>query len=260
MAMFDSVTISSGHGKYVAGASCYLNEVEEARKVVNKVAEYMKQVGVKVNTIHDDVSKTKAQNITSGKSSYLISKHNATNRELDVSVHFNAASKTDSPRGVEVFYYSDSALATKVSKAIADAAGFKDRGAKSGKHLVFCSSTSKKAILIEVCFVDSAADAELYRKNFDKICRAIAEVLSGKKIPEKGSSASDTRTVIGVVEIIVPELSLRKGPGTSNELIRTLKKGERYKVFEQDQKTGWYNLGIDKWCSGSSKYVKFTKA
>lgn len=258
MAMFKSITISSGHGKYVAGASCYLNEVQEARNVVNKVAEYLKQVGTSVNVIHDDVSKTKAQNITNGTKSYIVSKHNATSRELDVSVHFNAASKTDAPRGTEVFYYDDKTLATKVSKAIATAGGFKDRGAKDGKHLSFCCWTYKKAILIEICFVDSLADAELYRKNFDKICRAIAETLSGKTIPTNNTSTSSNQ--IGVVEIICPELSLRKGPGVSYELIRTMKKGERYKAYSVDPKTGWYQLGTNQWCSGGTQYVKFTKA
>jgi len=35
------------------------------------------------------------------------------------------------------------------------------------------------SILIEVCFVDSIADADLYGKNFDAICDAIADVLGG---------------------------------------------------------------------------------
>ena len=38
-------------------------------------------------------------------------------------------------------------------------------------------ATLKTAILVEVCFVDSKADAELYRKHFDKICKAIADAI-----------------------------------------------------------------------------------
>jgi N-acetylmuramoyl-L-alanine amidase len=37
------------------------------------------------------------------------------------------------------------------------------------------------SILIEVCFVDSTADAAIYDSKFDQICEAIATVLGGKE-------------------------------------------------------------------------------
>lgn len=37
---------------------------------------------------------------------------------------------------------------------------------------------------IEVCFVDTKTNADAYKKNFDKCCKAIAETLSGKKLKE----------------------------------------------------------------------------
>lgn len=179
----NAVTISSGHGLKIRGSKDIIDEVDEARKVVNLVADYIEMLGVKVNVIHDNVSTTQSANITSGKSSYIVSEHNATYRDLDVSVHFNASSHTNDPRGTEVFAFFETSTASKVSKAIADASGLKDRGGKLNPNLVFLNSTDKDAILIEVCFVDSVADVELYRKNFDKICRAIAESITGKKFP-----------------------------------------------------------------------------
>jgi N-acetylmuramoyl-L-alanine amidase len=44
-------------------------------------------------------------------------------------------------------------------------------------NLAFLNKSKKPAILVEVCFVDSKADAELYRKHFDKICKAIADAI-----------------------------------------------------------------------------------
>jgi N-acetylmuramoyl-L-alanine amidase len=38
------------------------------------------------------------------------------------------------------------------------------------------------SILIEVCFVDSSADAELYRARFSEIATAIADVLRGDEL------------------------------------------------------------------------------
>ena len=36
------------------------------------------------------------------------------------------------------------------------------------------------SILIEVCFVDSSADASLYKETFEEVCEAIATVLGGE--------------------------------------------------------------------------------
>lgn len=180
---FKSITISSGHGKKVAGASGILNEVTEARKVVERVAYYLKQLGVKVNVFHDDTSTT-----VNGNLSTIVNYHNKSSRELDVSVHFNAFKSTTAPMGCEVLYYDIKATAASLSKSIATAGGFKDRGGKERKELYFLKNTVKPAILIEVCFVDSKADADLYKKNFENICKAIAENLAGKKLPAQAPS------------------------------------------------------------------------
>ncbi len=82
--------------------------------------------------------------------------------------------------GCEVLYLSQSALAGQVSSAIAKAGSFINRGAKKRTDLFFLNSTAMPAILLEVCFVDSTADAELYGEaiRFD-LQSAIADVLGG---------------------------------------------------------------------------------
>ncbi|MFE4428817.1 N-acetylmuramoyl-L-alanine amidase [Peribacillus butanolivorans] len=176
----DEFVISSGHAKVVRGASGYLDEVNEARKVVPKVAEYLKELDCKVHTFNDDTSKTQRDNINT-----IVKYHNSKNRDLDVSVHFNAGTKKVG--GTEVLYYGDEnkELAAKVSKAISESLGIKERGAKKRTDLGFLKGTNKPAILIEVCFVDTKANADAYNKNFDKCCKAIAETLSGKKLKEE---------------------------------------------------------------------------
>ena len=189
--MTKSIVISSGHGKYVAGASCYIDEVTEARRVVSKVADYFKELSVDVTEYHDNTSRTQSANVNG-----IVAYHNKQARDLDISVHFNAASKTDAARGVEVLYYSEGDLAAKVSKAIAEASGLKNRGAKKRTDLGFLKRTNKPAILIEVCFVDSKADVAAYEDKFDEICRAIAESVSGKKLAvAKPASAKKYHTI-----------------------------------------------------------------
>ena len=171
--------ISSGHGKYVSGAVGILNEVTESRRVVTRVVEMLKSINVEAIEYHDDISRNQTENVNG-----IVRFHNSQTRDLDVSVHFNAFTKTDAPRGTEVLFLNDSEmiLAARVSAEIADAGGFINRGAKKRTDLGFLHNTNKPAILIEVCFVDSTADAKLYQKNFDAICLAIAETISDWKI------------------------------------------------------------------------------
>jgi len=57
------IIISSGHGKVIRGTSGYLDEVDEARRIVEKVADYLDDMGVGVDTFHDDVSTTQSENL-----------------------------------------------------------------------------------------------------------------------------------------------------------------------------------------------------
>jgi N-acetylmuramoyl-L-alanine amidase len=168
---YQRIVISSGHGKYVRGASGILDEVDEARRVVGQVADELRDRGVDVKVFHDDTSHSQNENLNT-----IVDYHNAQERDLDVSVHFNAYEQVSKPMGVEVLYVTQSALAGEVSAAIADC-GFLDRGAKKRTDLFFLNSTEMPSILIETCFVDSEADAEVYHNQFAAICDAIASIL-----------------------------------------------------------------------------------
>jgi hypothetical protein len=180
MTQHNPIVISSGHGKYVRGAAGYLDEVNEARKVVDRVGLLLREAGIDVKTFHDNTSHDVNTNLNT-----IVNYHNAQTRQLDVSVHFNAYQTTSSPMGVECLYVTQSSLAGEVSRAIADAGAFKDRGPKKRTDLAFLNGTEEPAILIETCFVDSKADADLYHEHFDAICYAIAEAIAGRSIDEK---------------------------------------------------------------------------
>ena len=174
-----NIVISSGHGAKVPGASGYIDEVTEARNVVEHVADYLLQLGCGVVTFDDDISDTQSENLET-----IVDFHNAQTRDLDVSVHFNAYCETDKPMGTEVLYVTAADIASRVCNAICKA-GFVNRGAKYRSDLYFLNNTEKSAILIEVCFVDSKADTDLYAKRFDGICRLIAIAISGKVLVPK---------------------------------------------------------------------------
>ena len=168
------VAISSGHGLYVRGASGYLDEVDEARRVVDRVAQYLRWGDVEVSVFHDDISTTQSENLDR-----IVDWHNAQGpHDYDVSVHFNAYETTSKPMGTEVLYVTQEQLAGELSEAIASVAGLPNRGAKYRSDLAFLNGTREKAVLIETVFVDSSTDADHYNTNFEAICTAIARGLA----------------------------------------------------------------------------------
>jgi len=179
-----NIVISSGHGKYIRGARGnpvppQLDEVDEARRVVEKVAEFLRSAGVGVKTFHDNTSHSQDENLRT-----IVNYHNNQSRDLDISIHFNAYTNTSSPMGCEVLYVSSagSTIADKTSAAISEAGDFIDRGHKKRTDLYFLNNTEETAIIIETCFCDSTADSNLYKEHFDVICEAIAESVSGETI------------------------------------------------------------------------------
>jgi N-acetylmuramoyl-L-alanine amidase len=170
------VFISSGHGRYIRGASAILDEVANARIVVEQVAKLLAKARIEVKVFHDNKSTTQDANLKA-----ICKAHNDSwsgeGHDLDVSVHFNAYVETDEPMGTECLYVSQDELATNMANAIAEFGGLTNRGPKLRTDLYFLNHTEAPAILIEVCFVDSSADAKAYKKNFKAICKAIADTI-----------------------------------------------------------------------------------
>ena len=180
------IAISSGHGAKIAGAigpsPWGIDEHKEAVRVVDRVTELLNANGVPTEKFEDKTSTSQDENLET-----IVHFHNhiAEAHDLDVSVHFNSTdpeSGVTGPIGTEVWYLSQSTLAAAVSEAIADAGDLLDRGPKKSTGLYFLTHTEEPAVLIEVCFVMSKSDCELYRQNFDAICGAIAASLSGEDI------------------------------------------------------------------------------
>lgn len=178
------IAISSGHGLRIRGAKgpapWGLDEVNENRRVTDRVAVLLRSVGHTVHVFHDTSSASVTANLSA-----IVNWHNSRKRDRDISVHFNAFQATQNARGTECLYVSTAGqnIANSVSSAMARAGGFVNRGAKKRTDLSFLNRTTKPSALLEVCFVDSRADADLYRRNFESICRGIAESIGGKAIP-----------------------------------------------------------------------------
>src|SRR5262245_18390082 len=121
-----NLSISSAHALRVRGAKGFIDEVDESRRVVDRVMALLRGVaGVTVRTFHDNVSTTQSGNLTA-----IRNWHRQRANDRHISIHFNAFKTTDAARGTEVLHRNHPTLAATVSRAMADAGRFINRGAK----------------------------------------------------------------------------------------------------------------------------------
>ena len=180
MATYKTFAISSGHGKYIRGAVGYLDEVDEARRVVDRVAEMLRGAGVARQNVPRQYEPRFAEHQPQYDRKLA---QQAVARARRVSVHFNAYQTTSKPMGTECLYKTQEELSADVASGIADATGLPNRGREVSQRFEISEfNTSKPAVLVETCFVDAKADEERTSENFDDVCQAIAEALTGRSI------------------------------------------------------------------------------
>ncbi|WP_417894939.1 N-acetylmuramoyl-L-alanine amidase [Bacillus thuringiensis] len=236
-------SLHGGHNAMVQGAN-WGNRKEHImdRQVKDAVAAKLRALG---HTVYDDTDETGAtqpQNLSN-----IVRNCNSHDVDLVISFHLNAYNGTAD--GVEVCYYDQYDLATKVSAQLATDIGWKNRGAKERKELYVLAHTKAPAILIELGFIDN--DIDMTKWNVDKIANAIVYALTGQSISK--DSVQPVNNGVGVVTIIADVLRVRTGPGINYEIVKKVYRGERYQSW--DIQNGWYNVGGNQWVSG--EYVRF---
>ena len=77
--------VHGGHNKIVPGASKYLDEVAEDRKVKNEIIRLFKQEGYIAYDCTDDSGTTQSKNLIN-----IVKKCNGHSVTLDISIHLNA--------------------------------------------------------------------------------------------------------------------------------------------------------------------------
>ncbi|KAA0763010.1 N-acetylmuramoyl-L-alanine amidase C-terminal domain-containing protein [Bacillus sp. SH5-2] len=177
---------SGGHNKIVPGADSQFGiEHVEDRKFLDAVAKYVQAAGWKYVNCSDEVGTTKTAVWSNAANNHLRVKDS----NVDLQFHLNAS---PGGTGCEVWLhpsYGNRELAAKISKAMADAFGLRDRGIKFSTDLGWINKT-KTGLLPEICFIDNETDMQKYRANFDKAAKAVAEVIVGRSIQSSGTSQS----------------------------------------------------------------------
>lgn len=167
------IAIAGGHSAYARGASGYLDEYDCDRAFVARLVEAFDNQGWRVTDCSNDADGVKEELYEECRAA------NASGADLFVAVHFNAGGGT----GTEVWHYPRSSAETyarDVSRELASALGLPNRGAKSTTGLYVVNHTDMPAILIEVCFVDTEADAQAWHSTtWEDLCGAVVRGLGG---------------------------------------------------------------------------------
>ena len=171
------IGIDMGHSLSGAGtgASGLMSEVTENRKIGNRLIEILKEKGYSVVNCSVDSASS-----TSNQLAGIVQKANAQNLDLFVSIHLNGGGG----HGTETYIYNGSYNGKQANKdkakaindAVVNSCNFRNRGVKEANYYVL-RETVAPAVLIEVCFVDSAEDKQ--KLNTEAVARAIFKGITG---------------------------------------------------------------------------------
>ncbi len=173
------VVIDAGHGGSDNGAvNGERLEKDDNLRLALKVKEYLEEKGMKVvMTRSDDSYPTLEERCQLA---------NSCSADLYVSLHRN--STVSEASGVEIWIGSEDSygarkLAENMMKLLGDAGISKNRGVKVGyitdpsKDYFINKNTKMTSCLVELGFISSDKDNELYDKNTDAYAKAIADAI-----------------------------------------------------------------------------------
>lgn len=169
--------IDPGHGDVNGslggdgGAVGYLNEQNCALDIANMVIAKLQALGHSAWNVRPSSASSVSNSLQKRCDA-------AASADYLVSIHLNAGGG----KGSEVYAMSTAGytLAAKVLNELV-ALGFVNRGVKDGSWLYVIKNSIPVAVLIEVCFVDTQTDANLYNQlGADLIANAIVKGLTGQ--------------------------------------------------------------------------------
>ena len=250
------IAVRGGHVPKFTGASKFIDELTEDRKVKNSLINWLKQLGCEVL----DVTPPDNTSTLNGDLSYGVNKANNWGADLFVSIHFNKAYDIyNGCLGSEVCVYSPFDTAQRVVNELAKL-GFKNRGQKIRNNLYELNHTRMKAMIIEVCFVEATEDVALYKKlGHDLIGKTIALAVTNKKISATLETPKNNKPIINNTDNWIKRLQEECNKQGFNSY-PTLRKGARGNITKLLQEKlvslGYNTNGVDGiFGSGTEKAV-----
>jgi len=165
-----SIMLDAGHGGIEPGAIYDgRREKDDALRLALAVGELLQNNGI-------DVEYTRTTDVY--ESPYQKAEE-ANEAEVDffISIHRNSFPRPNEVSGVESLVYNKEGIKYQMAQDInaqLETIGFVNLGVQARPNLVVLKRTEMPAVLVEVGFINSDTDNQLFELNFDDIAQAIA--------------------------------------------------------------------------------------
>lgn len=180
------IILDAGHGGFDNGAS-YMGRAEkdDVLRLTLAVGEKLQQDGYNVyftrttDIYQSPYEKAELANESQGK--YFIS------------FHRNSAVEDNLYRGVQSLVYQENETVSRIADNInrqLERTGFRNLGIEEIPGLIVLRETDMPAVLLEVGFINSDEDNQLFDENFDQIVQAIVSGIE-ESIPVTAQSVPD---------------------------------------------------------------------
>ena len=164
------IILDAGHGGRDNGASYQGRlEKEDNLNLTLAVGEALEEKGFDVVYVRqEDIYQAPFQKATIA---------NELGGDLFVSIHRNSSATPNQYQGVETLVYSQRGLPEQVAENVnaeLENVGYINLGIEERPRLVVLNSTEMPAVLIEVGFINSEGDNQLFTERFEETAEAIA--------------------------------------------------------------------------------------
>lgn len=165
------IVLDAGHGGPNPGAIYNgRQEKDDALALTLAIGAILEDNGVDVYyTRTSDIYESPYQKATEA---------NATGADYFVSIHRNSSPYPNQYTGIETLVYNRYSEAARLAyniNAQLEQVGFVNQGVNERPNLVVLNSTQMPAVLVEVGFINTDADNQLFDEQFNAIAQAIAD-------------------------------------------------------------------------------------
>ena len=166
-----SIMLDAGHGGRDPGAVYNgRQEKEDTLELTLAIGEILQNNGI-------DVEYTRTTDVYESPYQKALEANEA-GVDYFISIHRNSFPRPNEVNGVESLVYNKQGVKYEMAQNInaqLETVGFVNLGVQARPNLVVLRRTQMPAVLVEVGFINSDVDNQLFDANFDDIARAIAD-------------------------------------------------------------------------------------
>lgn len=224
-----SIMLDAGHGGRDPGAVYQgRREKDDTLRMVLELGEILQNNGIHIEyTRTTDVYESPYEKAMEA---------NQAGVDFFISIHRNSYPTDNVVSGVESLIYDLSGIKLQMAENIneqLEAVGFVNKGVKARPNLVVLKRTTMPAVLVELGFINSDTDNQIFDDNFEDIAQAIAEGIL------------DTLEMDGIIETenrYQVQVGAFRNPAYANRVMNELKAQDYPAVVQEEN--GYFRVRV----------------